>query len=129
MRVLIDGDACPVIRITEELARKKGIEVVIFTDITHQIKTESKLIVVDKANQAVDLALYNYCRKGDLVITQDYGLAALVLSKGARAINESGMVYDTGNIDYHLMKRHLHARMRRAGLRHSGPEKRTLRMI
>lgn len=63
MRILIDGDACSVIRITEEVARKKGIEVVIFTDITHQIKTESQLIVVDKANQSVDLALYNYCKK------------------------------------------------------------------
>src|SRR5690554_2545692 len=126
MRILIDGDACSVIRITEEVARKKGIEVVIFTDITHQIKTESQLIVVDKANQSVDLALYNYCKKGDLVITQDYGLAALVLSKGARAINESGLVYDRGNIDYLLLRRHLHARMRRAGLRHPGPGKRTV---
>lgn len=124
MRILIDGDACPVIKITEGLAREKGIEVVIFTDITHQIKTDSKLIVVDKANQSVDLALYNYCEKGDLVVTQDYGLAALVLNKGALALNESGVEYSERNIDYLLMRRHLHAKMRRAGLRHSNPGKR-----
>ena len=125
MRILIDGDACPVISITEEIARAKGIEVIIFTDITHQIKTENELVVVDKANQSVDIALYNLCREGDIVVTQDYGLASLVLSKGAFAVNESGLVYDEGNIDYLLMRRHVHASMRRAGVKHQNASKRT----
>ncbi len=125
MRILIDGDACPVIGITEEIAEAKGIEVIIFTDITHQIKTENELVVVDKANQSVDIALYNLCREGDIVVTQDYGLASLVLSKGAFAVNESGLVYDEGNIDYLLMRRHVHARMRRAGVKHQNASKRT----
>ncbi len=125
MRILIDGDACPVISITEEIARAKGIEVIIFTDITHQIKTENELVVVDKVNQSVDMALYNRCREGDIVVSQDYGLASLVLSKGAFAVNESGLVYDEGNIDYLLMRRHVHASMRRAGVKHQNASKRT----
>jgi len=125
MRILIDGDACPVIGITEEIGRKKGIEVIIFTDITHQISTENKLVVLDKANQSVDMAIYNQCSSGDIIITQDYGLASLVLSKGAKAINQSGLQYNDQNIDQLLMYRHLHAKMRRAGVRHQTAGKRT----
>ncbi|MFW6022737.1 MAG: YaiI/YqxD family protein [Halanaerobiaceae bacterium] len=126
MRILIDGDACPVISVTEEIAKAKGIKVIIFTDITHQINTENELIVLDKANQSVDMAIFNHCMPGDIVVTQDYGLASLVLNKGAKAINQSGMVYTEDNIDYLLMKRHIHARMRRAGVRHLNMSKRTI---
>lgn len=125
MRILIDGDACPVIGITEEIAVKKNIEVIIFVDINHQISSENQLIVLDKFNQAVDMALYNYCKEGDLVITQDYGLASLVLSKGAYSINHYGQEYTTENIDYLLLKRHIHAKMRKAGQRHGNTSKRT----
>lgn len=125
MKILIDGDACPVIGITEEIANKEGIEVIIFVDITHQILTDNQLIVLDKNNQSVDMALYNDCKKGDLVITQDYGLASLVLSKGAYSINQTGLEYAEENIDFLLMRRHLHAKMRRAGLSHNNIPKRS----
>lgn len=125
MRILIDGDACPVIGITEQIAGEKNIEVIIFVDINHQISSENKVIVLDKLNQSVDMALYNYCKKGDLVITQDYGLASLVLSKGAYSINHFGQEYTTENIDYLLLKRHLHAKMRKAGQKHRNSSKRT----
>ncbi|MFP4660559.1 MAG: YaiI/YqxD family protein [Halanaerobiales bacterium] len=125
MRVLIDGDACPVIDITEDIAEQKGVEVIIFTDITHQISSDNQVVVLDKANQSVDMALFNQCQKGDIVVTQDYGLASLVLSKGARALNQYGLIYTEKNIDRLLMQRHLHAKMRRAGVRHSNPGKRT----
>ncbi len=125
MRILIDGDACPVIEITEEISKNNNIEVIIFTDITHQIKSENELVVLDKANQSVDMALYNRCQEGDIVITQDYGLASLVLNNGAVAVNESGMEYHDDNIDYLLMRRHVHAKMRRAGVKHQNASKRT----
>lgn len=125
MRILIDGDACPVIGITEEIAGQENLELIIFTDIDHQIKTGAKLLVVDSGYQSVDMALYNYCRENDLVITQDYGLASLVLSKGALAVNQSGLQFKEENIDYLLMRRHVHAKMRRAGLRHTTAAKRT----
>ncbi len=125
MRILIDGDACPVIDITEEIARKHNIELIIYTDISHQIKSDyGQVFSLDSANQSVDMALYNKCKAGDLVITQDYGLAALVLGKGARAINEFGREYTDENIDHLLMKRHIHSRMRRAGKRHASHSKR-----
>ena len=75
---------------------------------------------------AVDLALINLCRRGDIVITQDYGVAALALGKGAKAIHQSGMRYTDDNIDRLLMERHLAKKARRSGRHHlKGPAKRT----
>lgn len=125
MRILIDGDACPVIEITEEVAGEKNIEIIIFADITHQISSKNQVIVVDKYNQSVDMAIYNCCQNSDIVITQDYGLASLVLSKGAYSINHYGREYSAENIDFLLFQRHIHAKMRRAGLKHSNNAKRT----
>lgn len=126
MRILIDGDACPVIDITEETAREYDIELIIIVDITHQIKSDyGQVICVDKENQAVDMAIYNRCQEGDIIITQDYGLAALVLGKRARVINQFGLEYTENNIDRLLMSRHVKAKMRRAGIRHETHGKRT----
>ena len=126
MKILIDGDACPVVNLTEKIAKKNGINLVVFTDITHQIQLNyGKVYTVDKANQSVDMALYNKCQKNDIVITQDYGLAAMVLGKGALAINSSGQEYTDENINHLLMKRHLHAKMRRAGHKHPTHSKRS----
>ena len=126
MRILIDGDACPVIDITEKLAKKNKLELIIFSDLTHQLKSNyATVISLDKANQAVDMALFNQCQPGDIVITQDYGLASLILSKQAYPINSFGKRYHENNIDHLLMKRHLHAKMRRAGQKHATHSKRT----
>lgn len=126
MRIIIDGDACPVIGITEKIAKKFELELIIFFDITHQIESDyAEIICVDNANQSVDMAIYNQCKKRDIIVTQDYGLAALVLGKGARAINEYGRQYTDKNIDHLLMRRHIHTKMRKAGKKHSTHSKRT----
>ena len=125
MRILIDGDGCPVIDIVENIARQKKIKLIIFTDTAHQIKTDyGEVFLLDTGFQSVDMAINEKCRKNDIVVTQDYGLAALVLSKGARAISQDSLVFTDDNIDHLLMTRHLHAKKRRAGKKHPNQSKR-----
>ena len=127
MTIYIDADACPVIRIAENIARKHGIPVTLLCDTSHQLTSDySTVRVIGAGADAVDLALINLCRRGDIVITQDYGVAALALGKGAKAIHQSGMRYTDENIDRLLMERHLAKKARRNGKHHlKGPAKRT----
>ena len=82
--------------------------------------------VIGAGADAVDIALINLCRRGDIVVTQDYGVAALALGKGAKAIHQSGKRYTDDNIDGLLMERHLAKKARRSGKHHvKGPAKRT----
>ena len=127
MRILIDADACPVTRIAEDIARKYGIPVILLCDTNHILNSEySTVKTIGAGADAVDIALINLCRQGDIVITQDYGVAALALGKGARAIHQSGRRYTDENIDSLLMERHLAKKARRSSKHHlKGPAKRT----
>ena len=127
MVVYIDADACPVTRIAEEIARKHGVPVVLLCDTNHLLTSDySTVQVIGAGADAVDIALINLCKRGDIVITQDYGVAALALGKGAKAIHQSGKRYTDDNIDGLLMERHLAKKARRSGKHHlKGPAKRT----
>ena len=127
MTIYIDADACPVTRIAEDIARKHGIPVTLLCDTNHQLTSGySTVRVVGAGADAVDIALINLCKRGDIVVTQDYGVAALALGKGAKAIHQSGKRYTDDNIDGLLMERHLAKKARRSGKRHlKGPAKRT----
>lgn len=127
MTIYVDADACPVVRIVEDLAREYGLPVELLCDTSHVLHSEySRIRVVGEGADAVDLALINRCRAGDVVVTQDYGVAALALGKGARAIHQSGRWYTEENIDGLLMERHLAQKARRSGRAHlKGPAKRT----
>ena len=127
MTIYIDADACPVTRIAEGIAREYGIPVTLLCDTSHRLMSEySTVKVIGEGADAVDLALINLCRRGDIVITQDYGVAALALGKGAKAIHQSGKQYTDENIDTLLMERHLARKARQSGKHHlKGPKKRT----
>ena len=127
MKILIDADACPVTRIAEDIARKHSIPVVLLCDTNHILNSKySTVKTVGAGADAVDIALINLCRREDIVITQDYGLAALALGKGARAIHQSGRWYTDENIDSLLMERHLAKKARRSSKHHlKGPARRT----
>ena len=127
MTILIDADACPVIRIAENIARRYGLPVILLCDTNHVLTSDySTVKTIGAGADAVDIALINLCRRGDLVVTQDYGVAALALGKGARAIHQSGRWYTDENIDGLLMERHLAKKARRSGKHHlKGPAKRT----
>lgn len=126
MTIYIDADACPVTRIAEDIARKHGIPVILLCDTNHVLTSDySTVKVIGAGADAVDFALINLCQRGDIVITQDYGVAALALGKGAWAIHQSGKWFTDGNIDGLLMDRHLAKKARRSGKHHlKGPAKR-----
>ena len=127
MTVYVDADACPVTRIAEDIARRHGVPVTLLCDTNHVLTSDySAVKVIGAGADAVDFALINLCRRGDIVITQDYGVAALALGKGAKAIHQSGKWYTDGNIDGLLMERHLAKKARRSGKHHlKGPARRT----
>lgn len=128
MKILIDADACPVTSIAINIAIEKEIDVVVLCDTSHILSSEyAEVIVVGQGSDAVDFALLNLTKKNDIVVTQDYGVAAMVLGKGAHPIHQSGRWYTNENIDQMLFERHLSKKARRgsAKFRGKGPKKRT----
>ncbi len=128
MKIYVDADACPVVRIVENIAEKHGISVTLLCDTNHVLNSSySEVKVIGAGADAVDFALINLCKKGDIVVTQDYGVAAMALGKGAYCIHQSGKWYTNENIDRMLMERHFGKKARRAsGKNHlKGPKKRT----
>ena len=123
--LLVDADGCPrsCLRMTETLGHQYRWPVVTVASFHHQIKrSDGGLHVrVSDEPQAADTALANRMRKGDILITQDYGLAALALGKGARALSPHGRVFTPETIDFLLAERHVKASFRRQGGRTSGP--------
>jgi uncharacterized protein YaiI (UPF0178 family) len=125
MQILVDADACPVKQIILRLAKEKNIPVTMLIDTAHELSDGySTIITVDKHADSVDFALIGILKSEDIVVTQDYGLAAMVIGKGARAINQNGMVFSGENMDALLMSRHISGKVRRGGGRTKGPAKR-----
>ena len=127
MTIYVDADACPVTRIAERVAKEYVIPVVLLCDTNHVLSSDySEIKVIGAGADAVDIALINMCRPGDIVVTQDYGVAALALGKGAKAIHQSGRWFTDENIDGLLMERHMAKVARRRAKHHlKGPAKRT----
>ena len=127
MTIYIDADACPVTRIVERVAREHDIPVVLLCDTNHVLSSDySEIRVIGAGADAVDIALINLCHRGDIVVTQDYGVAALALGKGAKAIHQSGRWFTDENIDGLLMERHMAKVARKSAKHHfKGPAKRT----
>ena len=128
MRVFVDADACPVVGIVEKVARENNVPVMLLCDTNHVLSSDySEVIVVGAGADAVDYKLISICHKGDIVVSQDYGVAAMALGKGAYAIHQSGKWYTNENIDQMLMERHLNKKARRTSRKNhlKGPRKRT----
>ena len=108
MRVFIDADGCPVVDETIRLSHGQGKECIILCDTSHRIERQGvQTVICPKGPDSVDFTLVNLLNTGDLVITQDYGLAAMCLSRGARALDQNGMEYTPENIDSLLLSRHM----------------------
>ncbi|WP_035288790.1 YaiI/YqxD family protein [Clostridium sp. KNHs214] len=126
MRILVDADACPGRDIIERAAKESQVEVIMFCDLNHVIKSSySKVIYVDSGFQSVDMKLANEAQKGDIVVTQDFGVATMALSKRAYAIGPKGYIYNDDNIDKLLFERHISSKVRRAGGKTSNAKKRS----
>lgn len=126
MRIIIDGDACPkgVKKACEELAIKYNYELILVIDCAHELSGEFTVIQVPRGADSVDFKIVAICKKGDIVITQDYGLASIIMPKVEAIINPSGFLYNKFNIDTLLFQRHSNAKNRQNGKRTKGPKKR-----
>ncbi|MFI3325543.1 MAG: DUF188 domain-containing protein [Clostridia bacterium] len=126
MRILIDADGCPVVNQTVKLSMKYDTDCFILCDTSHRIEKDGAITMIfSKGADSVDFALVNFMQTNDIVITQDYGLAAMCLAKKGIVINQNGMIYDDSNIEGLLMQRHISKKVRKAGGRLKGPSKRT----
>ena len=124
--ILIDADACPVVNETIEIARQQGFRCVLICDTTHEMHRDgAETIIVSKGADAVDFVLVNRVKKEDIVVTQDYGLAAMVLAKQGHPIDQNGRWYTDDNIDQLLYARHTAQKIRMGGGRLRGPKKRS----
>lgn len=126
--ILVDADACPVVPIIIRTAKEFNIHVTLFCDTNHIMHSDyAKIRIIGAGADAVDFALINACSAGDIVVTQDYGLAAMVLSKQAYAIHQSGRWYTADNIDTLLAERHIAKKARMSKAKHHlrGPRKRS----
>ena len=125
-RILVDVDACPVKEIILRMAKKRSIPVTMVIDTSHELYDGySTVITVDKGADSADYVITNMATCHDIVVTQDYGLAAMILAKGASALDQNGMIYTSENIDSLLERRYIGQKIRRGGGRTKGPKKRT----
>jgi len=126
MRILIDADGCPVVDITISLARAAKVVVWLICDTSHVFERDGAYTVtVSKGADSADFALVNMIEPNDIVVTQDYGLAAMALARRAKVLNQNGMRYTEDNIDSLLLARHTARKIRMGGGRLKGPAKRT----
>ena len=126
MKILIDADGCPVTKITIDIAKNRSIPVMVFGDTSHIINSDyARVVTVSKGADSVDFALVNQVNRGDIVVTQDYGLSAMVLSKGGKPITQNGLIINDSNLPMLLTTRYESKKARMAGAHLKGPKKRT----
>ena len=128
MKIIVDADACPVKGIIEAVAKEYKIPVIMIIDTSHILNSDySEIITVSKAADAVDFAVINRAVKGDIIVTQDYGVAAMALGKKAYAIHQNGKYYTNETIEDMLFARHITKKAVRGARKNhvKGPKKRT----
>lgn len=126
MKIYIDADGCPVVKSTVKIAGEFQISCVIICDTSHRIELDgAETIVVSQGADSVDFRLVNMISAGDMVITQDYGLASMCLGKRAVVLHQDGKQYTEENITGLLEFRAVGKKIRRSGGRTKGMPKRT----
>ncbi|HQD75353.1 MAG: DUF188 domain-containing protein [Peptococcaceae bacterium MAG4] len=126
MKIIVDADATPkrALAICRKAAKEFDVDLVTVASFNHRIESDQHIVTGD-APQETDLQVLNLATAGDLVVTQDWGLAAIVLGKGAAALSPTGRVFREETIDFLLEERNIKAKHRRSGGRTRGPKKRT----
>jgi len=123
-KILVDADSCPVKDSIYKVAQDLDIPVLLVASTSHRIYDESdkvRTITVDNVPQAADIALANNVAAGDILVTGDYGLAAVALSKQATPLSPRGFIFTDRNIESLLLQKHIEAKIRMAGGRTNGP--------
>lgn len=126
MQIIIDADACPVNDIVISFARTNAIPCIMVSDMNHVLKSDyATVYTVDKGRDSADFKIMKLAQKGDVVVTQDYGLASLLISKSVYAIHPSGKIYDSDSMDLMLYERFMAQKARNEGKRTKNMSKRT----
>lgn len=128
MRIIVDADACPVTGIVERVATERDIPVTLVCDTAHIFQSQySQVVTVEKGADSADFKIVTISEKGDIVVTQDYGVASMCLGKGIYPIHQSGKWYTLQNIDQMMFERHIAKEVRRKSKKNhlKGPRKRT----
>ncbi len=126
MNIFIDADGCPVVSLSVKIAENYGIEAFIVKNYAHEIESDyATVITVDKSLDSADYYIANHIKPYDIVISQDYGLAAMVLSRGGKCITQNGLVISDANIGKLLGGRHMNRIIRKGGGRGSRFKKRS----
>lgn len=126
MRIIVDADACPGREIIESVARQYGLELIMYCDMNHILHSSyGEIRYVESGFQSVDIYIANAAEAMDIIVTQDYGVAAMVLGRKALAISPRGFIYSDSNIEKLLFERHISQKVRKGGGRTSNPKKRT----
>lgn len=122
----MDADACPrgAMQACRRLAAEYSVPLHTVASFNHRIESDHH-VTVGSGPQEADLAVINMTVAGDIVVTQDWGLAALVLGRKAAAISPGGKIFRSENMDFLLEEREIKAKLRRSGGRTKGPRKRT----
>ncbi|MFF2090307.1 YaiI/YqxD family protein [Paenibacillus sp. NPDC058174] len=122
--IVVDGDACPVKSEIAQVARAHETPVLMVSSYDHRLEAQPgvEVVQVDSSNQSVDLYIVNHIVRGDIVITQDFGLACIAIGKGAVVLSNRGETYSDANIDYLMERRHESAKKRRGGGKTKGPK-------
>ncbi len=127
MKIILDADACPksVLHICMKAGHQYDIQVWTVASFNHSIESDHH-VVVGSDPQEADIKIINLTEEGDIVVTQDWGLAAVVLGKGARCLSPTGREFRPDRIEFLLEEREIKSKLRRSGVRTKGPKKRTL---
>lgn len=126
MKIYVDADGSPVVNLSISLAKDYNLDIIVVKNHAHNIEDDyATIVTVDVINDGADFYIVNNLKKDDIVITQDYGLAALCLAKGALCINQNGQAYTNDNINSLLSGRYINAKLRQQGKRHSNARKRS----
>ena len=124
VKIVVDADACPVKAEIISVAERFGVDVLIVASYDHRMPPSDgrvTVVQVDRSDQSVDLYIANRIGRGDVLVTQDFGLATIGLSKGAIALSNRGQEYRDETIGFLLERRHELAKQRRGGKYSKGP--------
>lgn len=128
MKILVDADGCPVVDIAIKTTQSYDLEIIIVKNFSHELWDDyATIVTVDQSPDSADYYIVNHATKGDIVITQDYGLAAMALAKEALCINQNGLIISSKNIDQLLARRHINREIRRKHNKYTKFKKRELK--
>ena len=118
MKILIDGDSCARKNTIIRVAQKKGIPVDIYCDVNHLIEDDyATVYIVDQGFNSADMRIANATCKNDIVITNDIGLATIVLARNGIPMNNYGTVFNKHNINKYMNQAYIHKTVRRKSKR------------